>query len=97
RNVTGVQTCALPISQLTFAMARHALIDLALILEVPPEEAPKPRLQQADVDRINALLSDSGLQLADGSESDDRLAGLRRQYDGYRSEERRVGKEGRSW
>jgi hypothetical protein len=68
-------------AQLTFAMARHALVDLALILNTPPRPDGSDRLGDADWEALNDALREAGIVLdADSRES---LARLRRQYEPY--------------
>ena len=70
-------------AQLTFAMARHAIVDLALVLRTPPREPERDRLSPADLDAIRSLLSSEGLKLRKGTEVDEKLKELRRTYEPY--------------
>ncbi|HXY55479.1 MAG TPA: potassium channel family protein [Nitrospirota bacterium] len=70
-------------AQLTFAMARHAIVDLALVLRTPPREPDRDRLPPADLDAIRSLLSSEGLKLRKGTEADEKLKELRRTYEPY--------------
>ena len=69
---------------LTFAMARHTLIDLALILfEKPQAEIPE-RLNDRDWMRLNATLQGVGIPLAStDEETRAQLAEMRHQYEPY--------------
>ena len=68
---------------LTFAMARHAVVDLAQIFNTPPR-APEPdRLPPADLGRLREGLAAAGVQLNDASGADRKLADLRRMYEPY--------------
>ena len=73
---------------LTFAMARHAVVDLAQVFDTPPREAAQPRLTDPDLARLRARLAEGGVRLRD--EADDaagqRLAELRRMYEPYVAE-----------
>ncbi|PYO63801.1 MAG: two pore domain potassium channel family protein [Gemmatimonadetes bacterium] len=73
---------------LTFAMARHAVVDLAQVFDTPPREALQPRLTDPDLARLRARLAEGGVRLRD--EADDaagqRLAELRRMYEPYVAE-----------
>src|SRR3546814_5181724 len=76
--VTGVQTCALPISQTQIATVR-----------VPPED--EIALQRAVTDRFANV---SAIRVKDALESVNRILGsVGVAVRGTRSEERRVGKE----
>lgn len=70
-------------AKLTFAMARHMIVDLALILNVPPV-TPKPeRLSLAGWQYLCDQLALSGLSLCDSEASQAELWELRRQYEPY--------------
>jgi len=70
-------------AQLTFAMARHAIVDLALILRTPPREPGVDRLPPEDLASIRSILTSDGLKLREGSEADQKLTELRRMYEPY--------------
>ena len=70
-------------AQLTFAMARHAIVDLALVLRTPPREPPNDRLPRVDLDAIRSLLTSGGMKLRQGAEADEKLKELRRMYEPY--------------
>ncbi|HUY89895.1 MAG TPA: potassium channel family protein [Pirellulales bacterium] len=67
-------------AQLTFAMARHAMVDLALVLKVPPHEPEPPRLSPAGFLRLRERLAEAGLELEDG-QAEQRFAELRAMYE----------------
>jgi len=52
-------------ARLTFAMARHAAVDLALILRAPPPVAS--RLTESDLDRLQESLRSTGVEIREGS------------------------------
>jgi hypothetical protein len=70
---------------LTFAMARHAVVDLAQVFNTPPREPPE-RLTDAQFARLRERLAADGVRLrdegGDGSAAR-RLAELRRMYEPY--------------
>ncbi len=70
-------------AQLTFAMARHAIVDLALVLRTPPRKPEGDRLSPADLDAIRSLLTSEGLVLRKGSETEEKLKELRLMYEPY--------------
>jgi hypothetical protein len=70
-------------AQLTFAMARHAVVDLALVLHTPPREHEADRLPADDLAALKAILGKEGMSLRDGAESNRRLNELRRSYEPY--------------
>jgi hypothetical protein len=70
-------------AQLTFAMARHAIVDLALVLHTAPRELKIDRLPAADLAALRSVLKTEGLPLQEGAEVDKRLNELRRTYEPY--------------
>ncbi|HZT42812.1 MAG TPA: potassium channel family protein [Chthonomonadaceae bacterium] len=69
-------------AQLTFAMARHAVVDLALILSTDPAAPEVDRLPPEDFALVRQILQSAGIPLADGA-TEKRLAKLRGQYEPY--------------
>lgn len=69
---------------LTFAMARHAVVDLTQVFSTPPRE-PAQRLTDAELSRLRARLAEAGLRLRDdaGATGAPELAALRRMYEPY--------------
>jgi hypothetical protein len=70
-------------AELTFAIARHAVVDLSQVFGTPPRELPQDRLPLADLRRIRDTLAQHGLKLHDGEAADRRLTELRRMYEPY--------------
>lgn len=70
-------------AELTFAIARHAVVDLSQVFGTPPRELPQDRLPAADLRRIRDTLAQHGLKLHDGEAADRRLTELRRMYEPY--------------
>ena len=70
-------------AQLTFAITRHAIVDLALVLHTSPREPESSRLPKADLAALRAMLTAEGLQLHQGPDVDKRLEELRGQYEPY--------------
>jgi len=70
-------------AQLTFAMARHAVVDLAQIFNTPPREPVPDRLPPDELQRLRAVLAAADVRLADGAAADRRLTELRRMYEPF--------------
>lgn len=68
-------------AQLTFAMARHAAVDLALVLWVPPIQVPYERLPPEKLAEIFAKLRAGGCSGCDISLAEKKLAELRHLYE----------------
>jgi hypothetical protein len=76
--LSGIERSPARQARLTFAMARHAVVDLAQIFRYAPKPHPD-RLPQEDLNRLRASLLATGLPDPDGQ----RLAKLRRMYEPY--------------
>jgi hypothetical protein len=70
-------------AQLTFAITRHAIVDLSQILNCPPRESEQERLPVIELNSLRATLAAGGLKLHEGSAIDQRLSELRRMYEPY--------------
>jgi hypothetical protein len=71
-------------AQLTFAISRHAVADLAEVLRVPPAHPSKDRLPMEDLVEVRKLLVSSGAASGKFSEScDAKLKELRKMYEPY--------------
>jgi len=70
-------------AELTFAIARHAVVDLSQVFKTPPRVLPVDRLPADDLRRIRDTLAQHGLKLLDGQEADLELAKLRNMYEPY--------------
>lgn len=90
---TIMDTCAVVISgvddlnpwqaQLTFAMSRHAAVDIAQILNTPPRPPSPERLCEADLARLLNTMEAAGLAPRRDEGFVHRLAELRRMYEPY--------------
>jgi len=70
-------------SRLTFAIARHAVLDLAEVLRVPPSRPAQDRLPAKDVAEIRNLLVECRASNKCGEEGDKKLHQLREMYEPY--------------
>ena len=70
-------------AELTFAIARHAVVDLSQVFGTEPKALPHERLTAADLSRIRDTLEQHGLKLKDGEEADHKLTALRGMYEPY--------------
>jgi hypothetical protein len=92
---TVLDTCALVLvgvegapvwqAKLTFAMARHAVVDIAQIFETVPSGPASclARLFPGDLDRLRQILRDNQAPLQEGEEAEKKLAELRLMYEPY--------------
>jgi hypothetical protein len=70
-------------ARLTFAMARHAAVDLALGFDTPPRPPEPDRLDGAELARLRAALREAGVAVRDGPAADKALAELRGLYEPF--------------
>jgi hypothetical protein len=70
-------------ARLTFAMARHAAVDLALVFSTPPSVPEKDRLPEDCRRRLWESLREAGLDISGDTSIDQRLAELRRMYEPF--------------
>ena len=70
-------------AELTFAMARHAVVDLSLVFRTEPREPKPARLSPQKLAELRVLLAKSGLKLQKGAAVEQKLAELRRLYEPY--------------
>ena len=68
---------------LTFAMGRHAVVDLAQVFQAPPQPPCPERLSAEDLARLRATLAQSGLMLADEEMMERKLSHIRSLYEPY--------------
>jgi hypothetical protein len=88
-----LDTCALVIvgvegncekqAELTFAIARHAVVDLSQVFGTAPKPLPHDRLPAQDLRHIRDILARHGLKLHDGEEADRKLTEFRKMYEPY--------------
>jgi hypothetical protein len=70
-------------AQLTFAITRHAIVDLAQVFNCPPHKPKHDRLPSDELARIRTTLMEAGLKLREGNAVDQKLSELRRMYEPY--------------
>ena len=70
-------------ARLTFAIARHAVVDLAQIFHTPPLPAASDRLGDVALAHLRAELAKAGVEMRTGPEADQKLHELRKLYEPY--------------
>ena len=68
-------------AEATFAMARHVVVDLAYLLNLPPTQRPKMRFGPADWAHLKKVLAKAGLPLDETGEA--KIAARRELYEPY--------------
>lgn len=81
--VQGAGRCPARQAELTFAIARHAVVDLAQILGTAPVAPVPDRLPAGDRDRLRRQLATAGLVLDGPVRAGAGLDELRRLYEPY--------------
>jgi len=81
--IAGVQGHEARQAQLTFAMARHALVDLAQIFSLAHVPPNPDRLTPERYEKLYNLLCQSGVSVCRDGHSIDRLREMRALYEGY--------------
>jgi hypothetical protein len=81
--IAGVEGVRSEQAKLTFAMARHAVVDIAQLLNARYDPDFPERLPAQEMSRLRQILSEHGLRLKEGSEFEEKLAHLRSLYEPY--------------
>jgi Ion channel len=81
--LTGIEGIRTEQAKLTFAMARHAAVDLAQVVNARYDAQAANRLSDAELKTLRDNLAASGLQLRTSVEADEKLAKLRSLYEPY--------------
>jgi len=81
--ITGVDGIHPEQAKLTFAMARHAVVDLAQVVNAQYSPHDASRLSAEDLSRLRAHLVRQGVNFYDGADAGDRIAALRVLYEPY--------------
>jgi len=81
--IAGVRGHEARQAQLTFAMARHAVVDLAQVFSLRPVENLPDRLPPERYEQLYQLLCRSGVKVCRDGQSYERLRNLRTLYEGY--------------
>lgn len=70
-------------AELTFAIARHAAVDLSQVFKMPPRPLPFNRLPTENVKLIHNMFVQHGMQVVGTEEMGEQLAELRNMYEPY--------------
>src|SRR2546430_12127736 len=81
--IVGFEGITAPTVRFTFAIARHAAVDLAQVYGIPPWNPKRNRLSPADFAQMRAALSEVGLRLQLGADAEQRLSEIRRMYEPF--------------
>jgi hypothetical protein len=81
--ITGIEGIHPGQARLTFAMARHAAVDLAQVVNARYDPQAPERLTDADFEVLRMTLAAAGLKLRSGDEGRQKLNRLRSMYEPY--------------
>ena len=81
--ISGVRGHEARQAQLTFAMARHALVDLAQVFNLDPAQNIPDRLPRDRYEQLYQLLCQAGVSVCRDGQSYERLRDMRALYEGY--------------
>lgn len=81
--IAGVQDHAARQAQLTFAMARHAMVDLAQVYSQRPVQGGEDRLPAERYEMLHQRLCEAGVRVCRDEDSMARLRKMRSLYEGY--------------
>lgn len=81
--MVGIDDAPTGQAELTYAMSRHAAVDLAQAFGTPPSAAAPDRLPSADLLILRRVLLAAGVRLREGTTVERELADLRRAYEPY--------------
>lgn len=81
--ITGIDDMRNEQALRTFKMARHALVDLAQVVNAHYDPSFPDRLTSGDLTEIRRQLAQKGLKLREGLEADQKLLQLRSLYEPY--------------
>ncbi|MGI8552669.1 MAG: potassium channel family protein, partial [Dehalococcoidia bacterium] len=81
--IAGIERVPLHPARLTFALARHAAVDMSQVFNQQPQNPARDRLPPGDLLRLRATLSSANLAIRSGAAMDEKLAELRSMYEPY--------------
>jgi Ion channel len=81
--IIGFEDISTPTIRFTFAIARHAAVDLAQVYGTPPMYPKLTRLSHEDFERMRAALAEGGLTLQHQEDAETRLYSIRQSYEPF--------------
>ncbi len=82
--LAGIEGVQVEAARFTFAMARHAVVDLAQVLGTSPTQGVD-RLSSAEFVRLRDVLASFDIHLKEGTATEQKLAALRETYEPFAS------------
>jgi hypothetical protein len=81
--LTGIEGVNSGQAKLTFAMSRHAAVDLAQVVNARYNPDSEDRLPESELDGLREMLANAGLHLRSDEAAREKLARLRSMYEPY--------------
>jgi hypothetical protein len=81
--IAGADGTCLRQARLTFAICRHAVVDLAQVFHAAPLHHTENRLPAPELVRLRSAVAEAGIRLHDTPESNEKLNKLRGMYEPY--------------
>ena len=81
--IAGVDAVRVEQAKLTFAAARHAVVDLAQVVNARYNPSDPDRLPAEEMARLRTGLATRGIKLREGPEAEQKLTDLRKMYEPY--------------
>ena len=81
--MAGLENGPIRAARLTYAMARHAVVDMSLVFRQPPCPPEPDRLPTTELEKLRKTLAAVGHVLPEGQSINDRLHNLRQTYEPY--------------
>ena len=79
--MVGLEGACARQAELTFAMARHAVVDLSIIFQREQSGSKHDRLPPDELAALRSAMKNAGLKLSEGEAADRKLAELRGTYE----------------
>jgi len=81
--IAGIDGVSSEQARWTYKMARHAVVDLAQVVNAHYDPMQQERLSEGDLAQMRALLAEKGLKLGEGAVVEAKLHELRMKYEPY--------------
>ena len=81
--IAGLENAPVRAARLTYAMARHAVVDMSRVFYQPPQPPSPDRLPPEALSNLRKALAASGHVLPEGEKVDNKLNHLRQAYEPY--------------
>jgi hypothetical protein len=81
--LVGLDEISTPSIRFTFAISRHAAVDLAQVYGTPPRNPNSSRLPPEEFARLRTVLAEVGLRFRQEENAEEHLADIRRMYEPF--------------